>query len=257
MSTPFNPCVVIPVYNHVAVIGKLVALLDEKKLPVVLVDDGSDPPCRAVLEQLRSTFSQMHLSTHAHNRGKGAALKTGLLAAHRLGFTHAVQIDADGQHDTGDIDLFLEKSRAKPETLIAGCPVYDRSVPKIRFYCRYLSHVWVWINTLSLQIVDSMCGFRVYPLQKSCDLLQRKQMGNRMEFDGEFIVHWYWAGHALVQLPTKVIYPADGTSHFRLLRDNVLISWMHAKLFLLMLPQLPKLLARNVSRTREPRAGIR
>jgi glycosyltransferase involved in cell wall biosynthesis len=239
----FNPCILIPVYNHAVVLEGTVKLLTEKGLSVVMVNDGSDPQHSAILQRLANNNARVHLVTHGRNRGKGAAVKTGLGEAQKLEFSHALQVDADGQHDLGDIDRFLDTARAHPGALVAGHPVYDASVPRLRFYCRYLSHVLVWLNTLSFTIIDSMCGFRVYPLGKSCALLKRAWIGNRMDFDGEFIVRWYWAGHPLVQLPTRVVYPVGGTSHFRYLRDNVLITLMHIKLFLLMLLRMPKLLA--------------
>jgi glycosyltransferase involved in cell wall biosynthesis len=252
-TSPFNPCIVIPVYNHTSVLAHTVKELGAKGLDVFLVDDGSDAPCREVLQELVRTHAHVHLVSHPHNKGKGAAVKTGLFAARKL-FSHALQVDADGQHDIGDIERFLESARAHPEALVAGHPVYDKSVPRIRFYCRYLSHGLVWLNTLSFTIIDSMCGFRVYPLQKSCELLRRNWVGNRMDFDGEFIVRWYWAGYPLVQLPTRVIYPVDGTSHFRMVHDNALITLMHTKLFLLMLLQAPKLLMWKL-RARDPASG--
>jgi glycosyltransferase involved in cell wall biosynthesis len=239
----FNPCILIPVYNHAAVLESTVKLLVAKGLNIVMVNDGSDPQHSAFLQGLANDNAQVHLVTHAHNRGKGAAVKTGLLEAQKLEFSHALQVDADGQHDLGDIDRFLDAARAHPGALVAGHPVYDASVPRLRFYCRYFSHVLVWLNTLSFTIIDSMCGFRVYPLRQSCALLRRAWIGNRMDFDGDFIVRWHWAGHPLVQLPTRVVYPVGGTSHFRYFRDNVLITIMHIKLFLLMLPRMPKLLA--------------
>ena len=60
---------------------------------------------------------------------------------------------------------FLEQAAAHPEALIVGCPEYDATAPPLRLWARYLTHLWVSINTLSRQIKDSMCGFRVYPLQ--------------------------------------------------------------------------------------------
>lgn len=249
MKTPadpaFSPCILIPVYNHAAVLENTVKLLGARNLSIVMVNDGSDAPHREFLERLENDYAHVHLVTHARNGGKGAAVKTGLIEAQKLQFSHALQVDADGQHDLGDVERFLEAARAHPSALVAGHPVYDDSVPGFRFYARYLSHALVWLNTLSFTIIDSMCGFRVYPLRQSCALLERVWLGNRMDFDGEFIVRWYWAGHSLVQLPTRVIYPVGGTSHFRYLRDNVLIAIMHTKLFLLMLPRIPLLLARK------------
>jgi glycosyltransferase involved in cell wall biosynthesis len=166
-ASVFNPCILIPVYNHAAVVENTVKLLVARDLSIVMVDDGSEPQHRAILQRLASDYAQVHLVTHARNRGKGAAVKTGLREAHKLKFSHALQVDADGQHDLGDIDRFLETARAHPGALVAGHPVYDDSVPRLRFYSRYLSHVLVWLNTLSFTIIDSMCGFRVYPLPRS------------------------------------------------------------------------------------------
>lgn len=251
---PHRPCILIPVYNHSAVLRQTLAALHASQLPVVLVDDGSDAPCSTLLAMLRDEYDDVYLVRHDSNRGKGGAVKTGLATARALHFTHALQLDADGQHDRDDIPRFLEQSRTNPDAMICGYPHYDASVPKHRFYARYLTHVWVWINTLSTTIIDSMCGFRVYPLELSCQLLERCRMGNRMDFDGEFIVRWYWAGHALIQLQTRVTYPSDGVSHFRLWRDNLLISLMHAKLFLLLPFKLPTLLARRFRAAGQTRA---
>ncbi|KJS09337.1 MAG: glycosyl transferase [Gammaproteobacteria bacterium BRH_c0] len=245
----YKPCALIPVYNHWQVLEKTVQASLSVDLPVVLVDDGSNHQCREVMEALSRDFRDVHLVRRSKNGGKGAAVKDGLRAAQALHFTHALQIDADGQHNTSDISRFVQTSQAHPDALVAGYPVFDASVPRHRYYARYLSHVWVWINTLSTTIRDSMCGFRVYPLAQSCALIDTSPMGDRMDFDCEFIVRWYWAGHSLQQLQTRVIYPQDGISHFRLWRDNGLISLMHARLFFAMLWRLPRLLARNFSTT--------
>src|SRR5690606_10928118 len=163
----------------------------------------------------------------------------------------ALQIDADGQHDAEDIPRFLERSAAHPDALICGTPIYDASVPKGRLYGRYLTHVWVWINTLSLTIRDSMCGFRVYPLAPTLRLIAQVRIGERMDFDVEVLVRLFWRGMRILSLPTKVRYPTDGISHFDVLHDNVRISRMHAKLFFGMLVRAPVLLWRRVRPRRE------
>src|SRR5690606_26692314 len=132
-----------------------------------------------------------------------------------------------------------------PLALICGYPQYDASVPKSRLYARYLTHVWVWINSLSLQIRDAMCGFRVYPLAASVALIDSTDLGRRMDFDPEILVRLAWRNQPMVWLPTKVHYPLDGLSHFRLLHDNALISTMHAKLFFGMLLRAPLILWRR------------
>ncbi len=247
----FQPCVLIPVYNHWRVLEATVLDLRQRGSSVILVDDGSDAPCKRELARLAAADPEaIHLVTRATNGGKGAAVKTGLRAAQELGFSHAIQVDADGQHDHGDVDRFLAAARSQPDALIVGFPAYDDTVPRTRYYARYATHVWVWINTLSTTLRDSMCGFRVYPLDAANRLVQNARTGDRMEFDSEFLVRWYWAGLPLEQLQTRVIYPADGVSHFRLIRDNALISRMHARLFLGMLRRLPDLLRQRGSRPR-------
>ncbi|VUD68874.1 Polyprenol monophosphomannose synthase [Thalassocella blandensis] len=241
----YKPCVLIPVYNHPTTVKPLLQAISLYALPVVLVDDGSEESCRIVLQDLAREFESVHLLVLKQNRGKGGAVKAGLQEAQRLGFSHAVQIDADGQHKVEDIPDFIQHSQRNPTVLIAGKPIYDESIPKNRLYGRYLTHVWVWINTLSFQIEDSMCGFRVYPTEYSCQLIDKVFLGERMDFDTEFLVRWWWAGGHIEQRGTSVTYPQDGISHFNKLQDNWLISKMHTRLFFGMLLRLPKLIFRS------------
>lgn len=239
------PVVVIPVYNHPRTVGAAVRAVRALALRCILVDDGSEPGCAAVLDALAAADDGVTLLRLPRNQGKGAALAAGLRAAAAAGASHALQIDADGQHDSGDIPRFLDAARRQPAAVICGCPQYDLSVPRGRLYGRYATHVWVWINTLSFAIRDSMCGFRVYPLASVLPLIERVRLGRRMDFDSEVLVRLCWRGVPVVNLPTRVTYPADGVSHFRLWRDNLLIGRMHARLFFGMLPRAPRLLWRK------------
>ena len=239
-----NPCAIIPVYNHENAVPEVVEALLSAGLPCVLVDDASSPACAAVLEQL-TTKAQVFLLKLPVNQGKGGAVMAGMREAQRLGFSHALQVDADGQHDLRDVASFLDASRTYPQALICGYPQYDASVPKGRLYARYLTHVWVWINSLSLQIADSMCGFRVYPLPPVLALIDSAKLGRRMDFDPEILVRLAWRNQPMHWLPTQVHYPRDGLSHFRLFHDNALISSMHARLFGGMLLRLPSILWRR------------
>jgi glycosyltransferase involved in cell wall biosynthesis len=242
----FKPCVLIPVYNHEHAIGTVVNAVLAMKLPCILIDDGSSAECAQVLDRIAAAApDRIMLVRHAVNRGKGGAVLTGFDHAMRAGYTHALQIDADGQHCVTDIPRFLEHAAARPHAVITGYPVYDESVPTLRFYARYLTHIWVWINTLSLKIRDSMCGFRVYPLAPVMSLVQRQKIGLRMNFDTEVLVRLYWDEIDIVNVPTRVGYPIDGVSHFQAWHDNVLISRMHATLFFGMLLRMPRLLARR------------
>lgn len=239
---------VIPVYNHGTAVGAVVRAIRGHGLPVLLVDDGSDASCATVLDTLAAAEPRaVHLLRLPVNQGKGGAVMAGLRAAQGLGWTHALQIDADGQHDAADIPKFAAAAAAQPGHFICGCPIYDDSVPKARLYGRYATHVWVWINTLSLSIRDSMCGFRVYPLAAVVPLIDSVTIGRRMDFDVEVAVRLFWRGVPVVNQPTRVSYPTDGVSHFRALHDNLLISWMHTRLFFGMLLRLPRLLWRKVA----------
>ena len=241
----FDPVVVIPVYNHGASAGRMLRSVRQLGLPCIVVDDGSDAQCA---EQLDDACAQpgVQLLRLAANQGKGGAVMAGLRAALRQGHTHAVQIDADGQHDVRDIPAFLDLARANPNAVICGQPLYDATVPRSRLLARYATHVWVWINTLSIDIRDSMCGFRVYPLPAVVSLIDSARLGRRMDFDPEVLVRLHWRGVAIVNRPTRVTYPSDGVSHFRLWQDNALISGMHARLFFGMALRLPWLLWRRV-----------
>ena len=247
-TSQFKPCLIIPVFNHEHAIGAVLAALSQYETHCILVDDGSSAHCAEVLAQLQNqNAAWVSLCRHSENRGKGAAVLTWFAAAQAQGFSHALQIDADGQHCVADIPRFLASAQAHPDAVIAGYPLYDESVPALRLYARYLTHVWVWINTLSFAIKDSMCGFRVYPLAPVMQLMASHQMGLRMNFDTDIIVRLYWQGVNVVNLGTRVGYPADGVSHFRVWRDNALITLMHTRLFFGMLLRLPRLLARQRS----------
>lgn len=244
--TPHRLCALIPVYNHGATVTAVHARLTALGLPCVLVDDGSAPSCAAVLDALAAR-PDTHLLRRARNGGKGAAVQDGLRAARGLGYSHALQVDADGQHALDDADAFARASRARPNALICGAPVYGDDVPRGRLYGRWLTRVWVWINTLSLDIPDAMCGFRVYPLDPVLRVIEGVQAGRRMDFDIAILVRLHWRGVSMVWLPTRVVYPEGGVSHFKTLRDNLLISRMHARLFCGMLARSPALLLRRLT----------
>lgn len=245
----FKPAILIPVYNHEHAIAIVIEKILSFNLPILMVDDGSDTHCEQALERLQQQYhAQLSLLRLPNNGGKGAAVKAGMYWLHDRGFSHALQLDADGQHCIADVDKFLTTARQHPNQLVTGYPEYDESVPALRFYARYLTHVWIWINTLSLSIVDSMCGFRVYPLAKTVKQLNIHPCGNRMDFDSEVIVRWVWHGCDVINLPTKVAYPVDGVSHFKLWKDNALITCMHTRLFFGMLWRLPTLVWRKLKK---------
>lgn len=243
----FHPCVVVPVYNHAAGARTLAQRLDAMHLATIMVNDGSGADCTSELRDLTKKYDWLEVLEHSHNQGKGGAVLSGLRQAYARGFSHALQIDADGQHDARDIPRFLALAERNPTALIAGQPQFDASAPKGRFVARYLTHVWVWIETLSFTIRDSMCGFRVYPLEQVIGLADSCRLGQRMDFDPEVMVRLHWRGVRILSVPTRVVYPEDGQSGFRLVLDNVLITRMHVRLVFGMLWRAPLLLYRKAA----------
>lgn len=237
---------VIPNYNHHLVIRDTLKDLIAFKLPILLIDDGSSAETQVVLEQVDAEFATVSLIRRQENGGKGAAVQTGLEAAIELGWSHAIQIDADGQHNLDDVQKMIDSSKLQPLALVSGQPVYDESISKGRYYGRFITHFWVYIETLSLQIKDSMCGFRVYPLASYQQLIAKSSLGFKMDFDIEVMVKMSWLGVPIKFVATKVHYPENGVSHFNVFEDNLLISLMHTRLFFGMLLRLPRLLARKI-----------
>ena len=247
MPLTFSPCVLIPCYNHGAMMSGVLDRLQPFNLPCIVVDDGSDKTTQDELARLAAEYRNLTLIRLPVNAGKGAAVISGIQAAADAGFSHAVQVDADGQHAIEDIPRLLALAKEHPTALISGQPIYDDSVPRSRLYGRWVTHIWVWIETLSLQLKDSMCGFRVYPVAPTLQLAQRVTLGKRMDFDTEVMVRLYWQGNTSYFIPTRVTYPQDGLSHFDALKDNLRISLMHTRLFFGMLPRIPSLLFRRSS----------
>lgn len=232
----FNPIAIIPHYNHSATVGAVAEKLKQLGLPVLIVDDGSSAEHRAVLETL--TSGQIRVIFCKSNGGKGAAVKVGLKAALELGYSHAVQVDADGQHQLDDCLKMLAASQANPQAVICGAPVYSADAPKARLYGRKITNFWLAINTLSLDMKDGMCGFRLYPLVETVAILEQEDIGDRMDFDVELLVHCHWRKMPFVWIDTPVKYDVGGVSHFRGWADNWLISKMHARLFFKMVGRL-------------------
>lgn len=243
-QTLFRPCVIIPVYRHANTLPALLAQIKAMELPCILINDGGDAQATAFMRSLRAE-PEVRLREQFPNRGKGAAVATGFRYAAELGFTHALQIDADGQHNAADIPKLLELAEAHRDAVVTGIPIYDDSVPRNRLYARYITHFWVWVETLSFDIRDSMCGFRVYPLTHTIALIDSNTVGERMDFDTQILVRLHWRGLRVLSVPTRVIYPEGGISNFRLWQDNLLITRMHIGLCCGMLLRLPLLLWRK------------
>ena len=246
----FKPCIIIPIFNHKETIVETVSSLRQYNLSCFVIDDGSDSATRQVLSELSRANPQVTIERLSVNQGKGAAVMQGMNLAYEKGFSHALQIDADGQHNTEDIPHFLSLAEGQQDALICGQPLYDESIPKARLISRYISHFWVGVETLTFNPVDSMCGFRVYPLGGVIDILNQVRVGRRMDFDTEILVRAIWKKIQIVRVDTRVIYPTSGISHFDYLRDNILITKMHSRLVFTMLFRAPSRIFSFVGRRR-------
>lgn len=234
-----SACVVIPLYKQLDAIEGTLRTVRSHELPCLLIDDGNEPSVREFLAEVVEQFPNTTLHSLPTNQGKGGAVMAGLRLARKNGFTHALQVDADGQHDLTQIPVFLQLSEKNPEALVAGQPVFDASVNKMRWFFRQLTHFLVKVQTLTWRAPDTMCGYRVYPIEATCALLERVPVGQRMDFDIEVMVRLIWDKVPVVKHYTKVIYPEGGQSNFDYFHDNVLITLMHTKLVLGMLASLP------------------
>ncbi len=241
-----NPCLLIPIYDHKDEIRAVLDSLAGFDLHCIVVDDGSGIETRAVLEAAEKDYGWLEVYHRDVNGGRGAALATGYRLAAKRGYSHAIQLDADGQHDASDVPRFVEAIKANPEALLLGTPIFDASVPKSRLYGRQLSRVMVWLTTLSLDVSDPLCGFRGIPLAAALDLLGRARLGSHMEFDPQLVIQLHWRGVPVVNLPTRVVYHAEGLSHFDFVRDNLRLIGVYLRALGGALLRSPRLLARRV-----------
>jgi glycosyltransferase involved in cell wall biosynthesis len=251
VSTPAPTHVVlIPSYNPGPKVFETVRAARAHWDRVWLIVDGSTDGTPAALQEMAAADPGLMVLVDTVNRGKGAAVLRGLTAAAAAGYTHALTMDSDGQHPAALIPSFMAASAASPRAMILGVPVFDDSAPRIRVQGRKLSNWWTRTSTLGGEIPDSLFGFRVYPIADLLAVMHESRWMRRYDFDAEAVVRLCWRGVPAVSLPAPVRYfrPEEGgVSHFNYWRDNVLLTWMHLRLFLGFLVRLPRLLARRKS----------
>ena len=242
--------VLIPSYNPGAKVYETVRGALAHWSPVWVVVDGSTDGTPEGLAKLAAEEPQLRVIALERNAGKGAAVLHGCELAAREGFTHALTMDSDGQHPAEKIPEFMAASRAEPHALVLGMPVFDASAPSIRVQGRKLSNWWANVETVGAGIGDSLYGFRVYPIADLVAVMKGQPWMRRFDFDPEVAVRLVWRGLTPVNIAAPVKYlRADegGVSHFNYLRDNVLLTWMHARLMFEFLFRLPALLRRRLS----------
>ncbi len=253
MMSEFQIGAIVPTYRHVKALPAIVDQLVAQNCPVIIIDDGNSPELAEIIESQREPMRGVDVIRLQENGGKGGAVKQGFLAAQKAGWSHALQIDADGQHDISQLPHLIHLAKQNPEAVICGVPVYDHTIPKGRKIGREITHFWVRIETLSLEINDSMCGFRVYPVSDAVHVVRHEFIGARMDFDTEMLVQLNWRGLRVVEHPTKVIYPEENVSNFRMLWDNVRITAMHTRLAIQAPIRVPVRMMRRLMSNKYPK----
>ena len=233
----------IPVYNHGKSCLEEVQILLKHNIPIILIDDASDEENKEWLKKCCELSHLVDLVTNKKNLGKGGAVINGIKRAHEVGLDYVLQIDADGQHDINRVEYFLDLSKENPDHAIIGYPIFDESVPLSRQNGRRVANNYVHFTTWNKKsIVDSMCGFRVYPVEKTYKVVKHGHWDSRMGFDIEILVRMYWARIPMINEAVKVTYPEGSSSNFHMFRDNARISFVFAQLTIGMLFHIPSLL---------------
>lgn len=240
--------VLIPCFNSGAKLGETVRAAMARWPHVLVVDDGSNDGAPQTLAASLAGNDGCRLVRRDVNGGKGAAVLDGMRAALAEGFSHALVMDADGQHPAELIPDFIRISMNNPGALVLGEPVFGPDAPRERVHGRRVGNWWANLATLWAGIHDSLFGFRVYPIRPSVDILGRIRTARGFDFDTEIAVRLVWDGVRPLNYPARVAYPSSGeggTTHFRYLRDNLLLIGTHTRLFFGMLPRIPVLLRRK------------
>jgi glycosyltransferase involved in cell wall biosynthesis len=251
MAPSKSHLVLIPSYNPGRRALETVRAARAQWDPVWIIDDGSTDGSAEQLCAMARTDPGLRVLLRERNGGKGAAILDGLIAAQRDGFTHALTMDADGQHPVDRIRGFMSASAARPEAMILGDPVFDASAPRIRLRGRRIANWCTNLETLWAGVHDTLFGFRVYPIAPLIEVMQRNRWMRRFDFDPEAVVRLTWRGVPLVNLPAPVRYfstEEGGVSHFHYWRDNVLLTSMYLRLCAGFLVRLPWLGARRLAR---------
>ena len=240
--------VIIPSYNTGATVYQTVRDARAQWTPVWVVVDGSTDGTAQGLLKMAVADAGLKVLVLPANQGKGAAVLHGLQAASQAGYSHALTMDSDGQHPASLIPAFMHASQQRPDTMVLGRPVFDASAPLLRVRGRRISNGWTNLETLGAGIADSLYGFRVYPIPDLIAVMRGQPWMRRFDFDTEAVVRLAWRGVTPVNLDAPVKYlRADegGVSHFQYGRDNVLLTWMHARLMVEFVARLPWLLWRR------------
>ena len=208
-------CAIVPAYDAERMVGPVVTDLKAcwpDPSAIFVVDDGSrDGTAQAARE------AGARVLVHASNRGKGAALRTGMAAAASAGFDVAVTVDADGQHPAAEARRLLDVD-ADPRAILLGVRDLVRDgAPRANQISNGISNFFLSLFS-GRALADTQCGLRRYPLPLALELGGRD---DGYAFEAEIILRALAAGIRTVEVPVRVIYPPGGqrVTHFDSVRD--------------------------------------
>jgi glycosyltransferase involved in cell wall biosynthesis len=213
----FRPAILIPAYQCATTVGDVVRGAREHGLPILVVDDGSDDETVA-----QAALAGAEVVCQPVNRGKGAALVTGMRRLAGRGMTHALCMDADGQHLAGELPALLAAASAEPSAIVIGSRrIGDQAVASANLLGNRVANLAVRLAT-GVDAGDTQSGFRAYPLAA---VLALPQSGSRFEYETTVIVHALRAGIPVRSVPVHVYYPpiALRRTHYRKVVDTVRI----------------------------------
>lgn len=213
--------VLIPTYNNAGTVEQVIADVMRYAADVLVVNDGSNDDTATILHNIPN----ISVISYHRNRGKGYALRMGLLALRERGFRYVISMDSDGQHFAEDIPVFVQLVEHAPETLAVGARnLKAENMPGHNTFANKFSNFWFRLET-GVRMTDTQSGFRLYPLQQLGRLCCCYT--NRYEFEYEVLVYASWRGVKVCNVPVRVVYPKERVSHFRPLRDFMRITLLN------------------------------
>lgn len=223
-----KPLVLIPSYNPGPALHRVVADALPHGLPLWVVSDGST-------DQSHLTIGQpgVRLIVLPQNHGKGEAVRQGLIAAAPEAFTHALVMDADGQHPAHCIPGFIAASEANPDAMILGNPQFGPDAPAIRVLGRRAANLATRLAAPGANIADALFGFRVYPIAPLLHAFAATRHMRGFDFEPEAAIRLARLGVPVINRPAPVRYfrrEQGGVSHFRYVADNIKLVRMYARL---------------------------
>jgi glycosyltransferase involved in cell wall biosynthesis len=232
--------ILIPSYNTGPRLFETIAQVRGLEYRVIVVIDGSTDGTGERLVREAERDPALLACVLPRNQGKGAAILHGLRLARECGFTHALTMDADGQHSISHVNEMIAASLAHPRAMVLGFPLFDETAPRIRVFGHRIANWCTGLVTSRNVIADSLFGFRVYPIMPLLETFERTSTMRRFDFDSEAVIRLCWQGVRPINLATPVRYfrrDEGGVSHFKYLRDNMLLAAMYCRLLSAALPR--------------------